>query len=128
MAKRKKSYLNLLEETVNFYSEDLSRRSLNDNSCVYLSEVGNMCAVGRCMTKKHVKKAGELNQDVHGIYKALGGNSIDDFLQVKYRGYNIKMWLDLQRLHDDKENWDTKGLTDSGRRSIKIIRMKINKY
>ena len=135
MAKYKKSYLKLLQETVDYYSKDTSRRGLNEGSnedsngskCVYLSPIsGNMCAVGRCMTEESVKKLGGANVTANGIVSELNINELDDVIQPKYRGYHIQFWLEMQHLHDSNYNWDSKGLTESGERCVESIKRKIN--
>ena len=46
--------LEILEETIAYYSEDPNRRSISEDGdgCYYLHpENGNRCAVGRCLTR-----------------------------------------------------------------------------
>jgi hypothetical protein len=104
----------LIKETVNYY-KDVTRRSLSPlgNSCYYVSDDGNKCAVGRCL-------------DLRKFNKNLEGNSIQDIydevvFKEKYQGYPLDLWLDLQELHDNNSHWDSKGLTDSGESVVKIL-------
>ena len=46
MSNIKQRMLEVLEETVNYYSEDTSRRCIEDGICFYYKE-GKMCAVDR---------------------------------------------------------------------------------
>lgn len=131
MAKYKKSYLKLLQETVDFYSKDSSRRGMGKTmngikSCVYLApKTGNMCAVGRCMTKRFASQSGTSTQDASGILSVLQIIDIDVAMKPEYRGYNLNFWLNLQSLHDSEGNWDEKGITESGECEAANIRIKI---
>ena len=135
MAKYKKSYYKLLQETIDFYSEDTSKRGMNDGEnesgnearCAYLSPIsGNMCAVGRCMTEELVQKAGISNHDVDGLISELEVKDVDELLKPKYRGFNRLIWLYMQSLHDCNGNWDDSGLTEEGECAVADIKVKIN--
>lgn len=113
MKKTKEDYRKLLKETADFYSEDVSRRALNEmGRCRYLvPENGNMCAFGRCMIDPENVSEGE-SVTQFGLNPK--GPSMDEVLKDEYKGYHLEFWRDLQRLHDDDSNWDENGLTRVG--------------
>ena len=90
-----KTYLDVIEETVAYYSEDVSRRSVTvGGGCLYNSENGNQCAFQRCC---------------YPIREDLEDRSAKDVIQVF--GYDIlkpeyqhltdsEFWIVLQHLHD----------------------------
>ena len=43
-----KTKTEIINETIQYYSEDTSRRSKNDGDCSYFKK-NKMCAVGRCL-------------------------------------------------------------------------------
>ncbi len=106
-----KTKLEILNETVEYYSQ-LGRRALrSDGSCVYKTLDGRMCAVGRCM----------LSPEDYGrpgiITLCLGlPETLDSMLKPEYRGHLPGFWSSLQRLHDSAKHWNKDGsLSDAGR-------------
>lgn len=120
MERSKEDYLNLLNETVDFYSEDVSRRAIDaEGSCMYNTEDEKQCAVGRCLTDEAIGKFGTVRADVFGLLKAAkkeGYTFLDEILKEEYRGFNIDFWFQLQRLHDIELYWQKgTGLTKEGK-------------
>ncbi|AGO47915.1 hypothetical protein Phi40:1_gp050 [Cellulophaga phage phi40:1] len=115
-ARSKEDMVRLLNETVQYYSEDLSRRgveSKGSNFCKYRAEGGGMCAVGRCMLDG--LDYGELNNR-GGLYSLAGVKistvdkskplpELDIYLKDEYKGYPVIVWEFLQIIHDDSANW-----------------------
>ena len=72
---------------------------------------GNKCAVGRCLKS---------NSDIFDIMNEgfsaedIGDVKLNKELKPSYRGHSVKFWTDLQKFHDEKDNWDDKGLTVKG--------------
>ena len=111
MAAKRLSALEIIDETVAFYSEDVTRRALVGHSCEYVTRDGRSCAVGRCLTKGGRDGAHEHEgQDVAGLSGALDGLP----LYARYRGHSIEFWGLLQDLHDANGNWDANGITTLG--------------
>jgi hypothetical protein len=113
MNRTQQDYYNLLEETINYYSENISKRASTDDfasGCLYRTEDGRMCAVGRC-----------LNQDLFD-YEEFNTETpvvdisdyLEEWLLEEYQGFDIDFWADLQTLHDIKEHWENKGLSKLG--------------
>jgi hypothetical protein len=123
-----KTKLEIIDETVAFYGEDPTRRSITPKrGCRYLNETtGNMCAVGRCLTK------GGLDF-VHG-YEGYGimffpdkksSNDINDLFKNEYKGHSIEFWDNLQTLHDRDGYWNVgKGLTKLGKEYVNSLKIK----
>jgi len=134
MSKRtKQDYLDMLENTVNYYSEDTSRRATNPDSgigCVYSKEDGKNCAVGRW-----------INYDNFDLQSYNEACSITDLLQIddgedfiytdeelfvpKAQGFHYQFWADLQDFHDGDKSWDEAGLTSEGQAKIDRIKERL---
>ena len=119
----------IVRETVAFYTSK-NRAAVEsvrpDNGCtstqcLYLTEEGKMCAVGRCMTKKGLGRVllSYHKASVHDLDDAFDG--IDKVLKKKYHGQNISFWANLQRLHDNKNWWDENGITEKGKEEVLFV-------
>lgn len=122
------SKLEILNETVQFYSEDVSRRSKYLGACVYNGDNGSHCAVGRCFTpslKAEGKKLAKNQEcDIENFLEARNLDSIDSVLDEKYHGHNLQFWTELQRLHDLDIHWTDKGLSEMGEYRVNDIKEK----
>lgn len=117
----RKTKLEILEETKNFYTEDPTRRATSDNGCRYLTDDGRMCAVGRCLIPNsqlnvcylyndNFKSATEaINVSVNNI------KNLEEILKEEYRGHSKGFWSLLQSFHDREEHWSASGLTVEGK-------------
>lgn len=116
MTRTKEEALALLNETIEYYSEDLSRRGIESRGsdlCKYRVKGGGMCAVGRCM------KDGLDYEDLNkrgGLYSLAGVliskvdkskplPELDKYLKDEHKGYPVIVWEVLQTIHDDSGNW-----------------------
>lgn len=113
-----KTKLQIIEETVSYYSQNTARIARNSNEyCVYRNEQGFKCAVGRCMIAPSIDMKGGVR---HGITKYNHRKKrnihleLEKLLRPSYRGNELDFWADLQNLHDRKIYWDHNGLTFSG--------------
>ncbi len=113
-----KTKAQIINETVEFYSADTSRRSINARgNCFYLHPAnGNKCAVGRCL-KNPSKEASMSVSFLFGSYKERYN---PEFLP-EYEGHDLDFWMDLQGFHDSSENWDKYGLTAGGQKELKRL-------
>ena len=102
-----------LEDTVNYYSEDVSRRATNKaGKCVYLNSEGNNCAIGRYIEPN--------NQEA-----LMFGGSVYRLL-IKHPTCLPKEIIDLgenfltlvQNLHDSSSVW--LGDEAEGKRNIRM--------
>lgn len=111
----------LIQETVDFYSADTTRRSIgSDGLCVYQAPNGNMCAVGRCMTAEAATENAKSSQSVDEL------DNLDSILQPKYRGHSTGFWENLQFIHDAGGNWNAQGITDQGKERVQYMLDKYN--
>lgn len=102
----------ILIETVEYYGYDVTRRATekspslaNELLCVYQTEDGRQCAVGRCLMDPD--QAAKYRMGVSNLVVELG--EIDSLLKPEYRGHSIVFWKDLQTFHDNPDNWVTPG-------------------
>ena len=120
----KEEQIGLLAETVMFYSEDTSLRSVGDDGCYYKNPEGLHCAVGRCMLKSTLENREIEGRTIYSINLDEGG--IDRLLKEEYRGYPVGLWNSLQDFHDERANWDAYGLTEEGLTFEEVIVNDIN--
>jgi hypothetical protein len=119
----KERMLNILEDTVNYYSEDTSRRALDKHyNCRFQTVDGKMCAVGR-----YLKPITDWTK----IYSAYTYQDlINEYPDcMTEQGLPTSFWLDLQKLHDINSYWNKyigKGLTLEGDKFIEKIKDNIN--
>jgi hypothetical protein len=107
-----KTKVEIINETVKYYSEDPSRRGFEPGrGCVYLTSTGCMCAVGRCLIDPSKGFLG----DVPSFCRVDGMPAdLETELKPEYRGHDLQFWGDLQRLHDYSFYWCETGLTELG--------------
>ena len=91
----KMSMPEIVEETLQYYLEDPSRRAVDAKGrCQYYTEDGKMCAVGRCMlyapAHMHCTKAA----------RSFTYEELQRLLKPDYREHSIEFWEDLQNIHD----------------------------
>jgi hypothetical protein len=122
---KQKTKLEILEETVAYYSENTTRRSVfindaGDEFCRYVHE-GKYCAVGRCFTDE-VKADPDAffveGVSAHRLIVDVGERTL---FKPEYRGHNIAFWERLQSLHDGDVFWDENGLTALGRDQYELL-------
>jgi len=119
----------IVRETVAFYTSKNRAvvesvrpdNGCTSTQCLYLTEEGKMCAVGRCMTKKGLGRVlvSYHRASAYDLDDAFDG--IDKLLKKKYRGQNIWFWANLQRLHDNKNWWDENGITEKGKAEVRYM-------
>ena len=122
--------LEIINETINHFSKDPSKLRSFDYTdilkplCAYNGDNKTHCAVGRCMLTK-IKNQGKKFKYNTGvstnsfIYEQI---YLDKLLSPKYRGHSPSFWMDLQKLHDDNQFWNEKGLSTSGEDFVKYLR------
>lgn len=121
--------LEILEETVAFYSEDVDRRAYTEGEgCVYNTEDGKHCAVGRCLLPKLKELGtgfvGNFSTAVSELADRRDITNLDSLLQEKYRGHNIEFWTDLQILHDSNSYWNEFGLSKEGQHYYEDLKVR----
>lgn len=119
----------IVRETVAFYTSknraavetEYELNGCISTQCLYLTDEGKMCAVGRCMTKKGLERVlvSHPKSSAHDLDDSFDG--IDKLLKKKYHGQNISFWANLQRLHDNKNWWDENGITENGKAEVRYL-------
>jgi len=125
MTKEQKDMLRILDETVAFYGEDPSRRATSEKDstrCVYHTDDGRMCAVGRLLTPEEHQFI-----DERGINSDCGASSLCNNFGEFFPSLEHPriFYVDLQSLHDFPEHWEVKGLSEDGQSLYKEIKSRI---
>lgn len=120
----RKTYTDLINETVEYYKTHPRSVNLSDNSCLYISEQGR-CAVGRCCKDDGETEAFLLNHEnytAQDLIERAGALKTLIFKEEYSHLTEIKAWEKLQNLHDSPIYWNeleadspTRELTVSGR-------------
>ena len=108
----------LLKELTSHYNT--GNRSVEGQSCRYKNDLGNMCAVGRCLTEEALNDFHEreatctfaITNLPHVITEKY--SNFDSMFQEKYQGIHEQVWSFLQSLHDEDDHWDENGLSNEG--------------
>ena len=111
--------LDFLEDTVKYYSEDISRRAVKNSSCRYRTNDGRKCAIGRFIPDDLYNEKIE----EHCIDEIFKYKCIPD--ELKELGVNFLR--NIQHLHDFDSNWDDCGLSSKGEEWVYFIKNKIIK-
>lgn len=110
--------IEIIDETVAFYSADVSRRSKKeDGGCAYAGKGGTKCAYSRCWREGVWRKEYE-----DKIVISFSMPKPDELVEERYKGHDPSFWLQLQRFHDNDNYWDEMGLTDEGREYVKQLK------
>lgn len=110
-----KSRLDIIKETVKYYSEDTSRRGFNKKQevCVYYDkDTGCKCAVGRYVKDSYLDDLGEFEGNYENVlYEGYNPTEFFDKRKVsKEIALDEEFWSDLQKFHDNSRNFNiTKG-------------------
>ena len=122
--------LDIIDETVAFYSEDPSRRAVDEeeNACYYQAQDGRRCAFGRLMKEEYFKDDALNGTTIsHLVNSTNGVRTHNDLLPDKYKGFSLAFWRELQMLHDSALYWDEDGLTKEGKRKVSSMRAELKK-
>jgi len=106
----------IIDEVAGFYK--LGNRSVKTEShfCLYNGPDGKQCAFAR-MVIDPLALIEHTNARV--IIQEFGMQ----ILKPEYRGHDAEFYIAVQRLHDNKGNWNEDGLSEEGK--IKVIDLKI---
>jgi hypothetical protein len=133
MKKTKQDYINLLEETIDYYSNNFRSFKVDRSgtqTCLYKNpDTGHMCAVGRCLKISSFKDPDIISNSTIFDMSEL----IEKLLKKEYKGYNIEFWDLLQKLHDTDMYWknpssEKKELSKSGLKYKEKVIKKIETF
>lgn len=126
-----------LVDAIRFYSEDPSRRSCIAGDRIYMQEDGHKCAIGRYIRpgQEEVFHSFDVHEKNGNIETVVNAYQVQQRKSGRWIGekeaiaelVNINdATLDdlvfLQILHDEDGNWDSGGLSEFGRETIKQFR------
>ena len=115
--KNRERMLKIAKDTVDYFQKDPAmRRAVDkeDGSCMYTTDGGLHCAVGRYLQPKW--KTTEWEQNSNNSINTLD-RELDYYLISEVIGLEETFWQRLQDLHDERMNWDLygdDGLTEQG--------------
>jgi len=123
MKKLNSQQLEFLNETVNHYNKNnrsatLINETFGENKCSYFPQNNKSlgCAIGRHVSDKDLcKEWDKLPNDKSSVY------AIFEQLPEYLRLLDCNFLLAIQRLHDNPNNWDENGLSETGRYNAKEI-------
>lgn len=129
----KQKMLKVLDDTVDHYSEDVSRRAVvpynssNIKTCAYITPNGNRCAVGQFLTKKTATFLETSMQHLDGT--GVSEDNVWDIIREEEKIVKLDLprtfWRDLQSLHDQDTCWGKKGLSRLGKTHLADIKSNI---
>lgn len=118
----------IIRETVEYY-KDASKRGYDEveEVCKYLTEGGNMCAVGRCLipgSMMEVKRPFiplKVVEMANCQASVMNIENLEEILKPEYRGHSIKFWIRLQNLHDSYEFYTDGTMNEKGLEYAKYL-------
>jgi len=123
MENKRLTAIEIINETVAFYSADTNRRSKSEiGRCLYAGLNGNKCAYSRCWKEGVYDPIFEGKGVIHTEMP-----SPDELVDEKYKGHSVDFWSDLQYLHDFNDNWNVNSLSEEGKLSVKRLLEKYKK-
>lgn len=110
---KRKTELEIVLETVNYYRAN--PRAIVDGMPRYIAPDGAMCAIGRCLGTKSVKKLKNVTTKITPlVLNVIKYERKDEWFKPEYRGHMLTFWAKLQELHDNDEYWHDGDLTKEG--------------
>lgn len=116
-----KSKIEIIKETVEYYSNNPRSINTAGTSCLYNGPNGEKCAFSRCCVDDASFIEGT------SADSTLGSLSNQNILKEEYRGHDGIFWNNVQALHDLSANWNDEGngLSDIG---IERVNKLIQRY
>lgn len=118
--------LEVLEQTIAYYSEDVNRRCRTEDVCCYSpltigkENISEGCAIGRLLPLELRNKLDKEFPTSNTVSKVF------DMLPKEIQDLSLGFLEDLQSLHDSDSNWDSKGLTKTGISQVNFIKKHFN--
>lgn len=109
----------IIQETVGFYSADVTRRSINEKTgrCEYKGPNGKECAFQRCVETN----LSEFDKGSSLSAFAIMKEDNDISFKQGYEGYSAEFWNNVQTFHDSHSNWNGDGLSEMGKKSLNTL-------
>jgi hypothetical protein len=128
-----KTILEIIDETILYYSTDTHRRAYDPDkhNCMYRTADDRRCAVGRCLEEKELGRFTDYVGDVFDLmYEFFRDEKeyrspetlVQEPFKPEYRGYPLGFWSQLQNLHDGDKYWTTEGLSEEGQKRVELIK------
>lgn len=122
----------LLNDTVEYYSEDIQRRCVDvaTSICYYSptslnnNEKSCGCAIGRLLEP-------ELRLELDNKARSMNNSAVKnmfEFLPEDIQSYGLLFLARLQDFHDNDENWDIGSLSERGQMIVDDIKREVNEY
>lgn len=92
----KEEILNLITETVRYYADHNKLGRGEGGNCKYITEEGNMCAVGRCLVDPATIEKAYHMHPINLVLNKCG----DSIFKEEYRSFKQSLWEALQLHHD----------------------------
>jgi len=115
----------IINEMVEYY-KDASKRGYNaaNERCEYLTESGNMCAVGRCLIPGSLMESFSGETRVAQSMRNCGLSVLDvanleEILKPEYRGHCRNFWAQLQSIHDSSDHFNDGTMNEEGLKHAK---------
>lgn len=117
----KKSKVEIIQETVDYYSADPNtRRAKNEHGdCVYINSCDQMCAVGRCMVNPRLAEG--IMASYQDMVSNLNTRGHQQVFKPEYEGHPAEFWQTLQNLHDFNFYWTDNGLSERGKIKVQDL-------
>ena len=108
----------LLENTIAFYSEDVTRRAFDEGAggCMYQTEDGRNCAIGR-----ELKSPSTFGVATNSSTSGISCFALMSELPKRLSSMGAGFLCEIQVLHDCDLHWDTYGLTLMGEDKVNTI-------
>lgn len=124
--KTKEEKLALLEETFNYYNDNVARRCRTAFKCRYSGvSIDNPytdgCAIGRLLTPELRLK---LDVQYHGV--PVNSEGVWKLIPDEIKAYGSEFLRHLQLFHDHQHFWDFKGISSQGLQELSLIKSRIN--
>lgn len=112
----------IIEDTVQYYSGELSTRAIHDGVSHLETPFGRRCAIGRFVRPNCRSEVTKLASE--GILLS----NVEFYLEDEYQHRPDGFWYDLQDLHDNYIYWAVGELTEEGIDRVKYLKDKYQPY
>ncbi len=123
-----KTYNDVIDETVEYYSKNPRSLNIKDNrsvGCFYLHpDTGAMCAVGRCLNDEYLKVFGDSGSNMQSLVEDhFHENDFTIMFKEEYKHLNsLDFWSRLQDLHDCDLYWNNGVLSVDGKIYVRTLK------